>query len=328
MKRFITIAILVYGFYSAASPTEQVAKKFREQSTWVPTEISGGEFAATLPGYKDNQGNFFLDSFSVEIHPSVELRVPKTNPNYEEFLYLCSGAENRRALLSEYRERKKGNQFRLSLRTLPSLEQFENNPYSRLTFDSYTVEVEYQSDSIMSQSFKEREGKTMVLERLQNQMTQGKEVGVYNFNLDNLDDFACDLLQKKAKIKVHQYFLSKGPLLEQIEVLPFKDLKVIYDSWSSMLSKVPNERERAFLAGVSLQHLESTGEVGPLQTRTGLQLLSELVPKGNGRAQKSDKKNLALVYDRLQDYQEAIQKHFTYLEIEVSNGPGLLGGEQ
>lgn len=326
MKRWIQFLILVPTFVAAqVCPSANPMKvKFDEQKKWKDFVVKNDGVEGVVSGYVDKSNNFYIQEMESK-SSSANLEIGTKNANHKTFLKDCNDFGNMAQYLRLERELKRNNEFGVSLRYLPELKQFSNDPFAAITTGSFTLEISYDSQSLIENLADAKYVKSEIYHQLETQLSKSSEIGGYKLNLVNLDDFVCDLIHGTAKISILRRMTALSPLTEMTEVIRTQDAVDLYSNWVNIQSVDSNEK--MFLAGTIFESKKQSNQIADLPLERGVVLMRSLLDDSKMNFKKMSAQQLQCIVDDMQVYTQAPKKLHVITDFIFDKGEILNQGK-
>ena len=330
MKLLTQLIILLPAMASAnicLSDTPAM-EKYKKQKNWQAQTVTESGVKGAVDGFVDENDSFYFTDLSRNNEQPTKLKVSPNNPDYDRFYKFCKNYEERGQSLSHYRELRRGNSYSAIVQYLPDFDEFNNDPYAdlQLKTDSFDVIIKYDNDSLVSKAYRPNKAKRDIYEAILSQMTEQKVVGHYNLDLTNLDDFACDLAQGKARINIIRRMFSKAALVTVKENIPRIDVDRLYREWKEQLNEVQDKESKLFIAGSIFEKLQQEQMIQSTKSSIGIKLLGKVMNSSMDKVENLSDSQLSCVSDRMQDYVENPEMHLVNTHFEFNKEQALNQG--
>lgn len=314
MKKIIQLILLVPSLAAAQEcpTTNPLMKTYNEQQSWSYYIEKAGDSDAEVAGYVDSGDRFHIDTLKPG-NPFATMSIDAKNENYNSFFSLCKDFPTMAKHLDVDRIGKRNNRYNARIRYLPILTAFNNRPYEDLKTGSYTLEVTYASNSLIENAGDSKNVKKEIYQKINSQLDLKGEVGYYDLDLTNLDDFACDLIHGTAKISIFRRMHSAAPLVTVTETIGAQDAATLYMNWKDI--GVPSLADRMFMAGAHFEQLKQSNELADLTTDIGLKFLRKVMNEAGTAFKKLNATELKCVVEDMQVYDREQRKHLVNVKF-------------
>ncbi len=330
MKALLIMSLLLPMISQAkiCSGENPKMNQYLNQTTWKTHRVSQPGVSLSLDGYLDKDNNFFPEEvFTKTVQTSI-VKPDPSNEDYKGFLKFCAKYDNTSAfVLTSFRKAEAMNRYQLKTQYLPDTKQFSNDPYQLIKTNQFKVSIELSPDSIISQQNFPEELKSQIEDAILTQLKPNSPIGSYEITLTNWDDFACDLIQGKAKINIVREMYSEDLFIEREERIQNKDAQQIYSSWSESLKGKLSSDELFFKAGIVFESLKQQNKIAQVQNDVALEFIRKVVSPDQTGVKLMKFTQLQCTTESLQKYEAEYTQFQINVQFAVDKTSSLMAGE-
>ena len=330
MKQLIHIILLLVPSFTWANfcpHAEPQVKKYQDQRQWEELQLSQDGIQLQVEGYIDGMNNFYPEGVSTRTEQKVILFADQENPEFKNFYQNCKKYDSNGIILTAFRRDSSTNKYRMKMRYLPELKEFNNTPFGEVKTHRFEVFVDFDSDSLIGRLPLAPMLKEEIRQEIANQLSDETPIGEYDITLTNWDDFACDLIQGKAKVNIVRDSYSEDTFVKMHEIVRKKDVFRVYDQWKDKLSKSQSRDDLMFAAGVVLESLRQENKIDQFDNRSAVKMVTKLVDKNEKELRDIGNQQLACLSDSLQDYRSEYTQYSYNVIFDVDKDLSLKTGE-
>ncbi len=325
MRLLIQLFILLpsVSYAMICQNSKPMAQKYQTQQQWDQEDVKDTVTGETVSGYVDQKNNFYVDQILKKSKVSAQLEVDKSNDSYKKFFELCPKRMSKRKFLANAREGERGNRYTLSVRFLPELLGYANDPYQQLSWQDADLEVTYGSDSIVDGVYNVDEVKPELYRNLYRQLQSQKKVGVVEFDMTNMDDLACDLIRGDAQVRVIQRWNGVAPLVVKDEKVSEDMVLYYYQALANHLPTSQSKDERLFDSGRVFQRLSLEKTNFHADSETAVELLRSFMGPDFGSLKNFGMFDLKCLADNMQNYHQEPINHLFNIHLILDKNTHL-----
>lgn len=318
---YLALMIGLIAMQQASAQTCEPASKemaqYFLQSSWRAHSVEGPAGVAGIPGYIDQANNFYLSDLSRGGFAAASVTVDPANKGYHEFFKYCRAGKT--SYLRSMRRSAEGNKYRVSMRYLPELSGFNNNPLAASNYkeNSVSLRLKFEANSAIDtlESYPDRT-KRDVFNVLNKQMTDQK-MGVVELDLTGWDDVVCDMLQGRFNIWINRSGISNAPIVTQNKEVDSLDVQTTYRALREQIGVSLGKEKAIFMASRAMAKLESDRRIGPWVEKNGFEVLKKFMTNEMTRIADLDGAGLACVADQMQSYGRGTVSHFINVQFKA-----------
>ena len=284
--------------------------QYQKQKNWQAYSLSGPPGVLPINGFVDENKNFYFSELSRGGSAPATLIVDKANSYFRDFFKYCK--TNRSEFLRLPRVNGERNSYRLSMRYLPEMNGFGNNPLVEQKYrdTEYLLNWTFSADSSIDRlDVYPDKVKRQLYAELSEQLKKSKAMGKVELDLTGWDDVACDLIQGRLKLWLTRSGISEGATIEQKKEIEPQDIQVTYQTLKEQLKPGLSKEQGLFVAGRITARLEA-------QTKA-FAVLRQLMNQDMAQLKGLDPLGLQCVADQLQTYKRDFTQHFIKVEFKI-----------
>lgn len=302
------------GAQTCAPASKEMAQYFR-QASWRQHAVEDGSGVPAVHGYIDEKNNFYFSDLtrSGSIRASMHI-----DPSNRSFFKYCRS--DKKSFLRSMRRNSEGNSYKMTMRYLPILTGFANDPFvsQNYTESEYKILLNFdQTSSIDTQESYPDRVKNELLAILNTQARAQKEFGVIELDLTNWDDVVCDVLQGRVSIGLKRVGLSNAALVEQKKEIEPSELNTIYRAVSQQVSPGFEKEKAIFVASRTIAKLENDRQIGNWTDKKGFDVLKKLMNPEMSRVLVLDTNALICVTNQMQSYDRDLNQNVINVQFKL-----------
>lgn len=319
MKKQILASLLIasqsglaQNLCAPASP--EMAAYFTEKS-WKVHSVRDNSDIPAIRGFVDDQNRFYMDDLTRRGSFKAEVAVDPTNQSYREFFKYCAAGRNN--LVRAMRKGRENNRYVVSVRYLPALKGFANDPLVDQKYKENNVEVRVvfaDSSSLSQEVFSDRV-KAEVVALIKRQVLEQSNWGTIKLDLTGWDDVVCDMLQGKVSVTVGRDAISNGPLVQQVRQIEPSEVQLAYQSLRDQIPSSMGKEKAIFISGRIFAKLEKGHRISNLGDNKSFELIKNLMTPDMSHIAEINSTALECLIDRMQGYQRPAVQHYINIQF-------------
>lgn len=315
----LSLSFLSLGSAAAqtCAPASKEMAQYQAQRNWRAHSIPGEGDVAPVLGYVDPDGNFYFGDLSRGGALASILSVDPKNRGFKSFFKYC--AAGKLDYLRSMRRNREGNRYRLSLRYLPELTGFANDPFKaqKMKDVENTLRVQFGADSsIDTYEWSAQSIKKDLVAELNRQIAE-QPLGQVDLDLTGWDDVVCDLVQGKVQLSISRSALSEGPNVELKKEVEPQEISLAYRKMREAAASANGKEQTIFAAARALGKLEADRQVGTWAESRGFTVMQKMMNAEMSRLKDLDESALICVADQLQTYKRPHLQHFIGVKFKL-----------
>lgn len=329
MQRFFYLVILTPNLLLAnfCPQTAPLMEHYQSQKHWRPYVIKEDGIQNKLSGFLDDMNNFFPEEAFKRSKESVLVTADPANEDSEVFYQFCKKYEDRGPLLTTFRVAQAMNRHTIKVKYLPSMKDFNNDPFSDMSTLGFKLILDIDKDSLVGRLPRFKYLKEQIEKDLNSQLSESTPIGEYHLTLTNWDDFACDMIHGKARLSIVREIYSNKMFVNMEEIIRPVDLNYLYEEWSSQLRQVKKQDELMFNAGVIYAAVQEQGLIAKVLPETAFKLIKSVTTPGKKGLDALGEVQLACLSDSLQNYEADYTQYKFNVIFDVDTEMSLNQGE-
>lgn len=328
MKKFMTLLTFIPSLAMAnvCQDVSPLKEAYDNQKDWETVMIQEFKGSKPVMGFSDGKGQIVIDQIH-GLFPVKAKFVTKPASVDRYFLKACKSPRRGYDYLSSNRIGEVGNSYSIEAIIFPEIQGASNDPYSTLELSELEVSVAYDRTSMVNKDSNPEALKERILKSLYDQLDVSAKNRGYKFELTNLDDFVCDLVQGKAKISVFRRMHSDNPVIEKKVDITKNDTFTLYADWANSTKRAKSHAESVFTMGARFAALTEQGEISDVTAKSAFKLAQKVIPKGQASVKFLDLKELTCVADQMATYTRGRLSHLMDSRLDLDRDSILDGGE-
>lgn len=315
----LSLALVQMGPAAAqtCAPASPEMAQYQSQRQWRAHSIPGEDGIAPVNGFVDAEGHFYVADLSRGGYVNATLAVDSKNRGYKSFFKYCAAEKS--DYLRSMRRSNENNRYRLSLRYLPSLTGFANDPLKSQNFKDVENSLRVQfaaGSSIDSHDWSPQKVKKEFIDEVNRQVAE-QALGLVELDLTGWDDVVCDIVQGKVQLAVNRSALSDGPAVELKKEVEPQEISFAYRKIREATPTSAGKEETIFAAARALGKLEADRQVGTWVEKKGFTVLQKMMNPQMSRLSDMDAGALNCVADQLQTYNRPHIQHFIGVKFKL-----------
>ncbi len=324
MKKSLLVYLLIISQAALGEnicrPTSREMSAYFEQKSWRSTSIQDESGAPAIPGWVDGKNRFHMGNIGRTGAFKAQITIDPDNSGYNEFFKYCSDSDRRRYLRA-MRIGGDGNRYKVTLRFLPEIKGYANNPFHDQKFTENELRLNLKIDDTASIStyevFPDR-AKRAVYDHILGQLREQKNFGLIELDFTNWDDLVCDMALGKIEVTVLRSGHSWGPLVEQKVEFAYTDLQMIHRHLNANVRNIWSKEKNIFMASRIMTELERDRRIGAYKPDKLFDVLQRLMTPGMAAMGQIDGADLNCIADQLQSYTRPYITHAMRIDFSFS----------
>lgn len=321
MKYASLIITLFFAKMAAAqtcAPASKEMAQYYSQRTLRAVSVGDGTGVKPVKGYVDEKNNFIFEDLSRSGEFAAQLKIDPANPGNREFFKYCRSGKG--SFLRSMRKSGPFNKYTVSLRYLPSLTGFGNNPLVDQKYNEHTQNLRVQFDPAATISVDELypdKVKQEFQRMISKQTKAAKEFGYVEIDLSGWDDAVCDMINGKIKVTIERGGLSTAALVEMKKEVEASDLINIHRALKDQVPATMTKEKALFVAGRVMAKLEMDRNVPNLGDKKGFELLKSLMTPDMSKIADLQASDVSCLADRMQTYSRSFVPNWMFIQIKL-----------